>query len=59
MRASDADEGLGDGRNLEVDDHMDHAIVGRWDVWPVLKGDTEFILEESGLQDDDDEGDGG
>ena len=38
---------------------MEHAIVGKWDIWPVLEGDTEFILEASGLQDDNDEGDGG
>jgi len=54
MRTCDEDEGLGDDCNLEVDDHVEHAIVGEWDTWSVLEVDAEFILEESGLQDDND-----
>ena len=59
VRVSDKDEGLGDDRNLEVNDHVEHAIVGRWDARHALERDAKFILEECGLQDHNDKDDGG
>lgn len=56
---SDEDERLRDDGNLEVDDHVEHTIAGGWDVWQVLEADAELLLEEVGLQDDDDEHNGG
>ena len=57
MRASDEDKGLGDNCDLEVYDHVEHAVVGL--RWRALEVDTKFILEEGGLQDDDNENNGG
>ena len=58
MGASDEDERLGYNRNLEIDDHVEHAVVGGWYTWKVLEVDTELVLEEVRLQDDNDEDDG-
>ena len=51
MRTSDEDEGLGDDRNLEVGDHVEHVIIGGFDTRLVLEGDAKFIREEVGLRD--------
>ena len=59
VRTGDENESLGNDRNLKVDNHVEHAIVGKWDTWPVLELDTKLALEEIGLQDDNDEDDGG
>jgi len=58
MRVSDEDQGLGNDRNLEVGDHVKHAIIGEWDTRPVFEVDAECILEEHSLQDENDEDDG-
>ena len=62
VRASDEDERLGDHGNLEVDNHVQLAIVvvpASLSVRRVLERDTELVLEEVGLEDDDNEDDGG
>ena len=59
VRAGDEDEGLRNDRDLEVDNHVERTIVGDWDTRPVLEVDAEFVLEEIGLQDDNDKDDGG
>ena len=59
VRTGDEDESLGNDRDLKVDDHVEHAIVGRWDTRRVLELDTKLALEEIGLQDDDDKDNGG
>ena len=52
--ASDEDQGLGNDRNLEVGDHVEHTIVGERDTWPMFEVDAKCILEERSLQDNND-----
>ena len=59
MGTSDEDEGLGDDRNLQVDNHMEATIISGFNTRRALELDAERILEELGLQDDDHKDDGG
>jgi hypothetical protein len=48
VRPSHENESLRDDGNLEVDDHVEHTIVGSWDAWRVFEVDAKLILEEGG-----------
>ena len=54
MRTRDEDEGLRDDGDLEVDDHVELAVVVV-DRVAALEGNTELVLEERSLDDDNDE----
>ena len=56
MRTGDEDESLRDDGNLEVDDRVQLRVV-RVDGEGRREADTELVLEEGGLLDDDDKGD--
>ena len=56
VRTRDEDEGLRDDGDLEVDDHVELAVVVV-DGVAALEGNTELVLEERGLDDGANEGD--
>ena len=56
VRTRDEDERLRDDGNLEVDDRVQLRVV-RVDGEGRREADTELVLEEGGLLDDDDKGD--
>ena len=55
VRTRDEDEGLRDDGDLEVDDHVELAVVVV-DGVAALEGNTELVLEERGLDDGANEG---
>ena len=58
MRTGDEDKSLRDDGDLEVDNHVQLSVVGiRASSWSIVKSNTELVLEECGLHDDNDEDD--
>ena len=58
MRTGDEDQSLRDDGDLEVDDHVELAVVVVNGATGVARErDTELVLEERSLDDDNDEND--
>lgn len=57
VRTGDEDQGLRDDGDLEVDDHVQLRVVVVDRAGRVLEADTELVLEERSLDDDNNKDD--
>lgn len=58
VRTGDEDQSLRDDSDLQVDNHVQLSVVGIWaSSWSIVESNTELVLEERCLHDDDDEDD--